>query len=114
MDLRHIQTGIVGNRVARLELRGEYDLTNRDDIASLFRALRADGPAVIDMAKVTYIDSTVLHQLVELRSRFKDHLVTLLVNKHMRRIFRIVNFDGLFEIVEARATDEDADLLTMP
>jgi anti-anti-sigma regulatory factor len=59
---------------------------------------------VIDMVKVTYIDSTFLHELAGLRSRFKPHPITLLgVNKNLQRVLHIANFDHLFEIVEAQA-----------
>jgi anti-anti-sigma factor len=106
MDLRRKQTrpDAYGTAIPRIELNGEYDLSSKDDIASLFRSLRADGPAVIDMVKVTYIDSTFLHELAELRSRFKQHPITLLgVNKNLQRVLNIANFDRLFEIVEAQA-----------
>jgi len=106
MDLRCKQTrsDAYGTAMPRIELNGEYDLSSKDDIASLFRSLRADGPAVIDMVKVTYIDSTFLKELAGLRSRFKQHPITLLgINKNLQRILHIANFDGLFEIVEAQA-----------
>ena len=41
-------------------LRGEYDLSDRDSLSALFGALRTDGPAVIDLTEVTYMDSTIL------------------------------------------------------
>lgn len=88
----------------RIELEGEYDLANRASLASLFETLAPDGPAVIDMTRVTYVDSTALREFFDLRSRLKEHPVTLLgVNEHVRRILRIVDFDSLFEIVEAKA-----------
>lgn len=59
---------------------------------------------MLDMTAVTYIDSTFLHQIEALRSRLKHHRVTLLgVNKQARQVLHIVNFDHLFQIVEAQA-----------
>jgi anti-anti-sigma factor len=104
MDVRSTSWGVYSAAIPRIELNGEYDLSSKEDIASLFRSLRADGPAVIDMVKVTYMDSTVLHELAELHSRFGQHPITLLgVNKNLQRVLHIVNFDRLFEIVEAQA-----------
>ena len=55
------------------------------------------------MTKVTYIDSTFLHELEALRSRLKQHHVTLLgVSKQARNLLHIVNLDHLFQIVEAQ------------
>jgi anti-anti-sigma factor len=88
----------------RLQLAGEYDMADKDTLAALFGALAPDGAVVIDMTKVTYIDSTFLHQIEALRLRLKQHRVTLLgVNKHARHLLHIVNFDHLFKIVEAQA-----------
>jgi anti-anti-sigma factor len=92
------------NGARRLQLVGEYDIADKDTLAALFGALAPDGAVVIDMTKVTYIDSTFLHQIEALRSRLKQHRVTLLgVNKQARHILHIVNFDHLFQIVEAQA-----------
>jgi anti-anti-sigma factor len=86
----------------RLELVGEYDIADKATLANLFGALAPDGPAEIDMTKVTYIDSTFLHQIERLRSRLKEHRVTLFgVDKNVRRVLHAVNFDHLFQIIEA-------------
>jgi anti-anti-sigma factor len=88
----------------RLQLAGEYDLADKDSLAALFGALAPDGAVVIDMTKVTYIDSTFLHQIEALRLRLKQHRVTLFgVSKWVRSVLHIVNFDHLFQIVEAQA-----------
>jgi STAS domain len=61
----------------RIELEGEYDLSQREQIAALFGSLHADGPVIIDFTKVTFIDSTFLHLLAGLRLRFKEQSITL-------------------------------------
>ena len=87
----------------RLQLAGEYDLADKETLGALFGALAPDGAVVIDMTKVTYIDSTFLHQIDALRLRLKQHRVTLFgVNKHTRHLLHILNFDHLFHIVEAQ------------
>jgi anti-anti-sigma regulatory factor len=62
----------------RIERNGEYDLPQREQAASPFEALRPDGPAVIDLTKVTYVDSVFLRELVKLRRRFGEHSITLI------------------------------------
>jgi anti-anti-sigma factor len=87
--------------IPRIELYGEYDLSQKEAIASLFEALPPDGPAVIDLTKVTYVDSTFLSELVRLRRRFKEHPITLLGAKdQVMRVLRLVSFERLFEIAE--------------
>jgi anti-anti-sigma factor len=88
--------------IRRLKLVGEYDLADRAQLSALFGSLAPDGPAVIDMTAVTYIDTTFLHEVDALRLRLKGHHVTLVgLNESLQRLFHIVNFDHLFDIVSA-------------
>jgi anti-anti-sigma factor len=87
--------------IPRIELNGEYDLAQRAQMASLFEALRPDGPAVIDLTKVTYVDAAFLSELIKLRRRFKQHPITLAGAKaDVKRVLRLVSFEELFEITE--------------
>jgi anti-anti-sigma regulatory factor len=86
----------------RIELSGEYDLADRETLGALFRGLNPDVPAVIDMTNVTYVDSTMLHELAKLRIRFKRQSIKLLgCGDNLLRLLRLVDFEKLFEIVEA-------------
>lgn len=83
----------------RIELVGEYDLSQKPDLAALFGALEPHGPATIDMTQVTYVDSSFLKELVKLRKRLIPHRITLLVRSaNVRRLLRLVKFDLLFDI----------------
>ncbi len=83
-------------------MKGEYDIADREALATLFGALRADGPATIDLTKVTYLDATMLTELLKLQARFKEHSIKLLVRSGIiRRVLRIVRFEQIFEIVDA-------------
>jgi anti-anti-sigma regulatory factor len=83
----------------RIELVGEYDLSQITETAALFDALSPDGPATIDMTRVSYVDSSFLKELVKLRARLIPHRITLLVGQeNVRRLLRIVKFEMLFEI----------------
>jgi anti-anti-sigma factor len=82
-----------------IELYGEYDISRKDELSSIFASLKGDDPIVIDMTKVSYVDSTILHELAQLRHRQRDCSITLLgVSSNVKRIFEIVNFDRLFQI----------------
>jgi anti-anti-sigma factor len=84
----------------RIELEGEYDLSRKAELASVFASIDGgDGPLVIDMSKVSYVDSTMLNQLSRLRFRHRDRQITLAgVSLNVRRILDIANFDRLFQI----------------
>ena len=102
MDLRSNSSGVLDHAIPRIELSGEYDLSSKEEIASLFQSLRPDGGAVIDMTKVTYVDSSFLHELADLQFRFMPHAVTLVgVSENLKRVFAILSFDRLFTIIKA-------------
>jgi anti-anti-sigma factor len=85
----------------RIELNGECDVSQIQAVASLFEALRPDGPAVIDLTSVTYVDSLFLGELLKLRRRFREHSITLVgATGNVARILRIVQFNQLFTITE--------------
>lgn len=86
--------------ICRVELNGEYDLTRKEELNSVFAALQPDGPAIIDLSRVDYVDSTFLQALAGLHFRFKEHGVTLVgAGAAVRRLLSIVKFDELFHIV---------------
>jgi anti-anti-sigma factor len=86
--------------LSRLELDGEYDLNRKQELASLFEALDADAPIEIDLSRVTYLDSTVLHELAALRLRCHREITLVGANANLRRVFHVTNFDELFHIIE--------------
>ena len=87
--------------VRRIELAGEYDLARRDEIAREFGSIEEEPSVVIDMAKVTYIDSSVLKELAALRSRDGSRAITLLgASAGIRRLLKVVGFDKIFHLTE--------------
>jgi anti-anti-sigma factor len=85
----------------RIELEGEYDLSRREQIAAIFGSLRADRPIIIDLTKVTFIDSTFLHLLATLRLRFKEQPITLTgATANVKRILKLVKFEQLFVLTD--------------
>lgn len=84
-----------------VSLEGEYDISRKREVTELFDSIHGGGPLVIDMAKVSYLDSTILAALASLRIRLKEQPITLAgANSYVRRLFNIVSFDKLFEITE--------------
>lgn len=91
-------TNPTGNRV---ELEGEWDLARKDELERLFSSIEKDGPLTIDLRQVTYADSTFLHALASLALRFQEVPITLAgPPPRLRRLFGIVQFDRLFQIVD--------------
>jgi len=87
-----------GETILRLE--GEYDLVRKGEVAAQLAALDGN-PVCIDFSEVTYIDSTILRELAELRLRDEQRSITLIgVNSHIRHIFDVVNFGELFDITD--------------
>lgn len=56
-----------------IALEGEYDIADRGALATLFGTICADAPATIDLTNVTYLDATILTELVKLHARFQEH-----------------------------------------
>ncbi|MFZ0031081.1 MAG: STAS domain-containing protein [Candidatus Cybelea sp.] len=87
-----------------VELSGEYDLSRKQELALLFESLEGNDPVVIDLANVSYLDSTMLNELSIFRSRNPERQITLRgANQNIRRILRLVNFDSLFNVTEAQS-----------
>lgn len=86
----------------RIELDGEFDISRRDEVSCAFDALPNDGPAVVDMTHVSYVDASFFRALTSLHARFKEWGVTLVgVRPQIRRVFRIVDFERQFRIAES-------------
>lgn len=90
--------------VVRLQISGEFDISNKDDLrATLLPAESADY-VIIDMTGTTYIDSSALHCLIRLKQQLmaRSGGAIQLVGVHpaVRRLFTITGLDDLFEISE--------------
>jgi anti-anti-sigma factor len=82
----------------RLDLEGEYDLTRRPEVESLFATVT--GPVVLDFSKVTYVDSLFLQELIRLRDRLERGAVTLMnLDANVSRLFEVMGIGRLFKIV---------------
>jgi len=85
----------------RITLEGEYDLARKDEIAKVFASVDGQPSVIIDVAKVTYLDSTVLRELAQLRLKRQDRQITLVgANENLRRLLKIAGFDRLLDKIE--------------
>jgi anti-anti-sigma factor len=82
-----------------VRLAGELDLSNVSSLRAKLGAI--DGPAVVDLSEVTYLDSAALNELALLRRRVGT--VALVVGSaNVRRTLEIVGFGTSFRIVANR------------
>jgi anti-sigma B factor antagonist len=108
-------TSEVGPGVATVVVRGEVDLENVTDLRSTLDEVVAttNGDIVIDLAEVSYLDSSGLHELLSAR----DHLAALdrrfIVRRPspiVLRLFEICDVSELF----AGSTDGDVAMTSQP
>jgi anti-sigma B factor antagonist len=87
-----------------VRLAGELDLSNAPALREALLELAARGPSrlVLDLSEVTFVDSTVLGLLVEVRSRVasRDALVLAAPGLETRRALAISGLDRHFEVTE--------------
>jgi anti-anti-sigma factor len=87
-----------------VRLHGEFDLSDCDRLRDAFSIPTTAKLVVVDFQKASYIDSSVLLCLFELRQKTADRgaeLALVGVTSTVRRIFEICRFDELFDIQES-------------
>jgi anti-sigma B factor antagonist len=90
-----------------VSLEGELDLYNAEDVRAALLECCAEEPAVLvlDLAEVTFIDSTALGVLIEARSRLADRDGFRLAAPGLetRRALEVSGLDKHFAIYDAVA-----------
>lgn len=101
---------VFGNS-AYIVLEGDLDLGRKDDVAAAFPAAESLNGVVINLARATYVDSSVMGKLVQFRRRFIEcggdsHNLVLLLPKEgeVRRAFELAGMTALFSIAFVQAT----------
>lgn len=88
--------------VVRLQMSGEFDISNKDRLSSILRPGESADDVIIDMNGTTYIDSSALYCLIQLKKqltvRGKGTIQLIGVRPNIRRMFTITQLDELFEI----------------
>lgn len=93
------------NEIAVLQLDGDLDLSNARAVEGAIRGAEASRPGVImlDLRRVTFIDSTALRTIVsaDVRARREGRkLVVVVGTEAVRRVFRITLLEWRLEIVD--------------
>ena len=83
-------------------LQGEIDIHDGDRLRALFDACAEGKSVLVDLSRVTYLDSTALNELARLRRRCDD-VVIVVASPQIERILEIVGFTTTFRIVRNRA-----------
>ncbi len=85
-----------------MRLAGELDLYNAGDVRQVLLAACEEAPErlVVDLAEVSFLDSTVLGVLVEARSRVTDKSFFMLAapGKETRRALDLSGLDKHFAV----------------
>lgn len=100
-----------GHRVVVITLKGEFDLAQRDRLADAFAIAGSGDVVVLNLEGTTYIDSTVLTQMIQLRNELSTRsarLVLACANRSVQRLLDVSQLAGLFSIQE-RLQDVVAD-----
>lgn len=84
---------------------GEYDLASKDQLRAVFDSLSEAPSVVLDFSDVTYLDSTVISELVRMhngRAASRLEPATLVMhNKNLLRVFNVLQLPQVFRVVEA-------------
>lgn len=74
---------------------GEIDLATADQLVDTIRALGPDTPIVLDLAEVTFIDSSGIRALLDIQQIAKDRGVVLAVARPARTVVRLLDLTEL-------------------
>ena len=95
-----------------MSLAGEHDLYTAPQVQEALRSVIAAGASatVVDLTETTFLDSTMLHVLLNARDELRDGGRLLLVTDDatVKRVFEITGIDGFFDFYPTcRAAEED-------
>jgi anti-anti-sigma factor len=102
-----------GDQICTLVLEGEADLDVEPDIVAFGTASLSQfdiHTLCVDLAKVTFIDSTAIGVLVLLRNTATDigkHLVLSNVPTRVRKVMAITGLDAVFGVAAIWICDHD-------
>lgn len=92
---------------------GEYDIASKDQVRTAFDAVSEAPRVALDFSEVTYIDSSIISELVRLHNTRAagglERETVVVRNKTLLRIFEILRLASVFRVVESldQAVDKD-------
>jgi anti-anti-sigma factor len=93
---------------------GEYDVANKQAVRKNLRRHESSANLVLDLAKVTYVDSSFIAELIMLESARKANgfgpatIVTPL-GSHVRRLFDVMGMTATLNLVASFDPLEDSE-----
>ena len=107
LEILEIDTGDRGG-VVHVALRGELDLSSVNKVQDELRRVEAGAPAIVvlDLSKLSFLDSTGLRCLVTADQRARDEgrrLVLVRGPDPVQRVFSITRLEERLEIVDDAA-----------
>lgn len=91
----------LASHVFVIKLEGEFDLADCEQLREVFGMPMTPSVVVLDFEKTSYIDSSVLQCLLELRQKMLEREATLILwnlRPCVKRLFEICQFDRMFDI----------------
>ena len=80
---------------------GEFDFRLDDSFRAVYQNEKSDMRYVLDMEKVTWLDSTALGMMIKLQAHTGGRLDIQIINSSqaVREVFNIVHFGEMFQII---------------
>jgi anti-anti-sigma factor len=102
-----IEASAVGEAVSLVLLRGELDLAAAAALRARVDAAAAGG-LIIDLREVTFIDSSMLRELVNARHELRRHGSRLVLSGVPAAVRRLLDLTGTAELFETASTRAEA------
>jgi anti-anti-sigma factor len=93
--------------IAVVRLDGELDLTRREEIRSALTVTGNEAGILVDLATVTYADSTVLAELLRFQkdaTHLNVPVAVIVVTEQFARVVKYAGLDEALPIFDSRAS----------
>jgi anti-sigma B factor antagonist len=93
---------------AVVRLDGEHDIATRNDVKLAFQRVRDNPRVIVDLTRLSYIDSTVIDELFTAESRAVALDGKLVIMARNQRLIRLLSIAGLTRRTPIVATLDSA------
>ena len=91
-----------------IALVGEFDIADKQRLADAFEVAAQDPAVILDLSQTTFIDTTVLVELLKLRSAMAVGPGKLLVGQPTGSVWRVFDITQMGSVFEMRQSVEYA------
>jgi anti-sigma B factor antagonist len=94
-----------GSEIGIVALRGELDITRRDELREAFALSDNHSSVLIDLSDVTYADSSILSELLRFRAEAEAkhvRIALLIVSRQLSRLFQYAGLAEAFAVFSDR------------